>query len=227
MTEFYKTQVSWIFDTMWYHANQFHGTAPAESVEIALGLKHLEPGNHLDFGAGPGSSSLFFHSLGWNVYLADISTTMLDFARWRLAKHAVPATFFDTNTDPLPAHTFDLITAFDVMVHVPDIQETLEKLHRALKPGGYLVFNIDNLPCTATTQWHLYKDQFPILKHVRRTGFKRHAKITYFHVYEKVERGPLFTKLVPLYDNLRYNRVVTFVGNGVRGLQRAYKNAIR
>ncbi len=223
LVEFYKTQVSWIFDTMWYHANQYHGTAPAESVEIALGLKHLKPGNHLDFGAGPGSSSLFFHNLGWNVSLADISTTMLDFARWRLEQHSVPATFYDTNVDSLPDQTFDLITAFDVIVHVPDIPQTLKNLHRALKPGGYLVFNIDNLPCTAKTQWHLYKDQYPILRHVRSTGFKHHTKITYFHVYQKFERNAWLAKLVQVYDLFRYNRYVTFAGNQVRWLKRSLK----
>jgi len=223
LVEFYKTQVSWIFDTMWYHANQYHGTAPAESVEIALGLGQLEPGAHLDFGAGPGSSSLFFHNLGWTVSLADISTSMLDFAKWRLAKHSVPATFYDTTVDKLPDQAFDLITAFDVMVHVPDIPETLQNLHRALKPGGYLVFNIDNLPCTAKTQWHLYKDQYPILRFVRSTGFKRHPKITYFHVYQKVDRDARLTKLVQLYDIVRYNRYVTLAGNLVRGLKRRLK----
>ena len=223
LVEFYKTQVSWIFDTMWYHANQYHGTAPAESVEIALGLPQLKPGNHLDFGAGPGSSSLFFHNLGWNVSLADISTSMLDFARWRLERHSVAATFYDPSVDKLPDETFDLVTAFDVMVHVPDIPETLSNLHRALAPGGYFVFNIDNLPCTAKTQWHLYEDQYPILRYVRSAGFKRHPKITYFHVYQKVERDRRLVKLIQIYDVARYNRYVTLVGNQVRRVKRRLK----
>jgi SAM-dependent methyltransferase len=121
LLDFYQTQTSWIFDTMWYHANQYTGSAPAESVEIALGISHLRPGNHLDFGAGPGSSSLFFHELGWRVSLADVSTTFQNFAKWRLQKHGVPATFYDNSKEDFPAATFDLITAFDVMVHVPNI----------------------------------------------------------------------------------------------------------
>lgn len=220
LLDFYQTQTSWIFDTMWYHAQQYHGQAPAESVEIALGLSHLKPGRHLDFGAGPGSSSLFFHRLGWKVALADISTTMLNFARWRLERHQVPAIFYDTSHEPLPALSFDLITAFDVMVHVPDPAETLRQLHRALKPGGYLVFNIDNQPLTRRTQWHLYEEQYPILGKVRSTGFRRHPKISYFHVYQKVQRGPMASRLIPLYDRLRYNRYVNFVGNRVRQAKR-------
>jgi hypothetical protein len=76
------------------------------------------------------------------------------------------------------------------------------------------------LPCTAKTQWHLYKDQYPILRFVRSTGFTRHPKITYFHVYQKVDRDARLTKLVQLYDIVRYNRYVTLAGNLVRRLKR-------
>lgn len=227
LLDFYQTQTSWIFDTMWYHAQQYHGLAPAESVEIALGLSRLQPGRHLDFGAGPGSSSLFFQRLGWKVALADISATMLNFARWRLERHQVEAVFYDTSREPLPALSFDLITAFDVMVHVPDPAETLRQLHRALKPGGYLVFNIDNQPLTRRTQWHLYEEQYPILGKVRSIGFRRHPKISYFHVYQKVERSPLASRLIPVYDRLRYNRYVNFVGNRVRRLKRRLGMMVR
>src|SRR4051812_40316243 len=44
LLNFYQTQTSWIFDTMWYHANQYHGTAHAQTVNVAQGLSHLKPG---------------------------------------------------------------------------------------------------------------------------------------------------------------------------------------
>lgn len=232
LLDFYRTQVSWIFDTVWYHADQYYEIRSAESVDIIYGLTKdhgVKPGNHLDFGAGPGSSSLFSHKLGWQVALADISTTMQDFAKWRLAKHGVvDATYYDNSQEKLPTQAFDLITAFDVMVHIPDIQATLEDLHRALKPGGYLVFNIDNLPLTAKTQWHLYDEQYPILGKVRAIGFQRHPKISYFHIYQKIERSPTNTQLIRFFDKLRYNRAVTkLVGNPARRLLRVLKNQVK
>jgi 2-polyprenyl-3-methyl-5-hydroxy-6-metoxy-1,4-benzoquinol methylase len=220
LLDFYRTQTSWIFDTVWYHANQCNEEIHAETINIVEGLRHLVPGHHLDFGAGPGTSSLFFYALGWQVSLADISTTFLDFAKWRLNRHNVPATFYDTSHERLPDNQFELITAFDVMVHVPDITETLLHLHRALKPGGYLVFNIDNRPKTLKTESHLYESQYPILGKVRRVGFQRLPKITYFHIYQKVERNATGTALISIYDTLRYNQFVTAVGDTVRGLKR-------
>ena len=220
LLEFYQTQVSWIFDTMWYHANQYHGKFDPESVKVAAGLQRLMPGHHLDFGAGPGTSSLFFHELGWQVSLADISTTFQDFARWRFAKHNVPATFYETSIAKLPTATYDLITAFDVMVHVPNVGETLADLRRTLKPGGYLVFNIDSRPRTETTEWHLYDEHYPILRLVRAAGFGRHPKIDYFYVFQKVERGSPQATLVKTYDQLRYNPFTTKVAHQLRKLRR-------
>ncbi len=231
LLEFYQTQTSWIFDTMLYHAEQCAEEVPAESVDIAEGffqrIPNWMPGRHLDFGAGPGSSSLFFHNLGWQVSLADISTSFLDFARWRFDRRQVPARFYESSKDVLPESEFDLITALDVIVHVPDVPETLAKLHRALKPGGYLVFNIDSRPMTDITAWHLYDEQFPVLRQVRRIGFNRLPKIKYFHVYQKTDRVAGSNALIGLADDLRYNRLVNGIGHLARGARQTMRAVLK
>lgn len=219
---FFDQQTSWIFDTMWYHANQCDGRAPAESVDIALGLSHLAPGRQLDFGAGPGSSVIFFGQLGWDTSLLDISKTMRDFAAWRLERRNLKVPIY-ANVSQLPLDSYDLITAFDVMVHVPNAGSVIERLHRSLKVGGYLVFNIDNRPASLENHGHLYEDQWPILRTVRRAGFRRLPKISYFHVYEKVARSPLESNLVAIFDRARYNSTVTSVGNIVRSIRRSLR----
>jgi 2-polyprenyl-3-methyl-5-hydroxy-6-metoxy-1,4-benzoquinol methylase len=220
LLDFYRSTQSWIFDTVWYHAEQYHGTQPAESIMIAERLSNMPPGNHLDFGSGPGSTSLFFQNLGWRVSLADISTSMLAFARWRFAQRGISASFYDLSDQELPAATFDLITACDVMVHVPDPESTLRQLHRALKPGGLLVFNVDARPKRRReTQWHLYPYAYPVLRPVRKVGFQRLPRLDFFHVYRKVpaRSGPA-DLCVRTYDLARYNRMVSAVGDLKRAL---------
>lgn len=218
LLDFYRTQRSWIFDTVWYHAQQFYEVQPPESVMIAERLRNVIPGKHLDFGAGPGSTSLFFHHLGWDVSLADISTTMQEFAKWRLGRRNIPATYFDTSREELPDNAYDLITACDVMVHVPNPRETLAQLHSALKVGGYLVFNVDSRPKPSReTQWHLYPFAYPILRPVRSVGFKREPKLEFFHVYQKLAvNGATRVRLVTVSDAFRYNSVVSHAGELVR-----------
>lgn len=64
IVEFFQTQTSWVFDTMRYHAEQCKRAAFPQTVHIAHAMRQLSPGRLLDFGAGPGTSALFFHSLG-------------------------------------------------------------------------------------------------------------------------------------------------------------------
>lgn len=221
LLDFYRTQQSWIYDTIWYQAQQYYEEVPAESVMIAERLRNVVPGKHLDFGAGPGGTSLFFHKLGWEPSLADISTTMQAFARWRLEQRGINATYYDTSEDELPQDTFDLITACDVMVHVPDPRATLRQLHRSLKVGGYLFFNVDSRPNPSReTQWHLYRYAYPILQPVRAIGFASLPKLEFFHVYRKLpEQTPMRTTLVTAYDALRYNAATARAGQLVREMK--------
>jgi len=39
-----------------------------------------------------------------------------------------------------------MITAIDTLVHVPDFDETVKSIHRALKPGGWLLTCPDRRP---------------------------------------------------------------------------------
>ncbi|GAC1454829.1 MAG: hypothetical protein PVSMB4_15400 [Ktedonobacterales bacterium] len=153
--------------------------------------------------------------------LADISTTLQAFSKWRLDRRGISATYYDTSTDALPDNTFDLITACDVMVHVPDPRATLLQLNRALKVGGYLVFNVDARPKPSReTQWHLYPYAFPILRPVRAVGFARHPRLEFFHVYQKVaNNSPARVRAVTLYDTCRYNLVVSKLGDVVRAVK--------
>jgi 2-polyprenyl-3-methyl-5-hydroxy-6-metoxy-1,4-benzoquinol methylase len=220
LLDFYRTTRSWIFDTVWYHAKQCSGEQFPESVAIAYALRDVQPGHLLDFGAGPGSTGLFFSSLGWQVSMADISTSMQSFARWRFDKRGIAATFYDTTCESLPAETFDVITAIDVVAHIPDWPAQARHLYRALTPGGRLIFNIDARPRARENQWHLYRFHFPILRPMRRIGFEARPRIEFFYVYAKDGRRSALPRLtLAAIDTLRYNRAVSFAGQIYRKSQ--------
>ena len=211
---FYQAQTYWLFGTLRYHANQEDPNA----VKIAYALQHLAPGHYLDFGCGAGTASLFFNALGWQSSLADVSESAIDFVRWRFEHRGIHGTFYNLETDRLPPNTYDLIAAFDVMVHVSDIPTTLRRLHESLKPGGYLVFNVDSRKPTATSQWHLYDAHYPVIRHVRESGFRQMPKIPPFYCYQKINRSPLNASVVGFFDRLLNNRFETAIREQIQKL---------
>jgi 2-polyprenyl-3-methyl-5-hydroxy-6-metoxy-1,4-benzoquinol methylase len=229
---FYQAQPYWLFGTLRYHTKQ---TEP-HGVVTANALQHATTGHHLDFGCGAATASLFFNALGWQTSLGDVSEPAVNFARWRFEQRGIHGTFYHLETDQLPPNTYDLITAFDVMASVADIPATLRRLHQSLKPGGYLVFNIDSRKPTAMTIWHLYDAHYPVIRHVREAGFRQLPKIPPYplYCYQKIARSPLNAAVVSLFDRMQHNRIETIarkqfkrlVLQNVRMLLQPYKEDI-
>lgn len=211
---FYQSQTYWLFGTLRYHANQSQPNA----MKIAQALQHLPSGHHLDFGCGAGTASLFFNALGWQSSLADVSQSAIDFVRWRFEQRGIHGTFYNFETEQLPPNTYDLITAFDVMVHIADIPAVLRRLHESLKPHGYLVFNVDSRKPAAMTQWHLYDAHYPVIRHVRQSGFRQMPKNSGFYFYQKINRSRLNAAAVGIFDYLRHNRFQTAIFGSARRL---------
>jgi SAM-dependent methyltransferase len=173
LASFYQSTRSWAFDLMWYAYLQAECYAYPVGVAIAQSVGPTARGaRHLDFGSGVGTTSQLFRRLGYETELADISTSLLDFARFRLERRGEQAVYLDLNTARLADNRYDVITAVDTLVHIPDLARTLGLLHRALRPGGYLFANFDVRPPTAENAWHLYSDDLPLRWLLQRTGFE-------------------------------------------------------
>ncbi len=89
----------------------------------------------LEVGAGGGSIA------GWLAERVAPSGTVLatDIKPQHIAQAArLQVGQHDIVTDPLPEATFDLVHARLVLLHLPERRQVLERLVRALRPGGWL-----------------------------------------------------------------------------------------
>lgn len=170
---FYRTMQSWSYDLLWWAYVQAEGRADAASVIALRWLQQRAPGrNHLDFGAGVGTTSQLFANSGWTTTLADLSSTLLEFAQFRLERRGTKAEYIDLALATLPAGTYDAITAIDTLAHVPDMYETGRQLCESLRVGGYLIANIDIREPADITVWHLYDDELQARYDLLRSGFR-------------------------------------------------------
>jgi len=202
LRDFYLTTASWSFDLLWYAYLQAEGLAYPVSVAAAASLPETAPrGRHLDFGSGVGVTSQMFRGLGYEVDLADVSTSLLQFARWRLERRGIAASYLDLNRCELERDAYDVITAIDTLVHVPDVGHTFRELHRALKPAGILFANFDVRPPTPENAWHLYSDDLPLRWVLQRTGFEPIESLDgMITAYRRVEPSQLTHQLRGMRD---------------------------
>jgi len=190
LQDFYNSIESWSFDLLWYAYLQSCGFGfPSSVVAARWALQKCPGGNHLDFGSGVGVTGQLFGRLGFTSTGADVSRPLLEFARWRVQRHGDSATFLDLTSQTLPSAHFDIVTATDSLVHVPDFDATARQLHQAIKPGGWLMTNFDVRPKGADeSAWHLYDNALDLEYRLRRAGFVRRAKLGGIMLcYERVE----------------------------------------
>lgn len=76
---------------------------------------------HLDYGGGHGLLSRLLNEAGWTSLSYD--------------------PFIDTALDLSTAGRFDLITAYEVFEHVPDVDRLMADLSALLAPGGMVLFS--------------------------------------------------------------------------------------
>lgn len=154
--------------------------------------KAAKKGMHiLDLGCGPGLYCEIFANKGHSVTGVDFSRTSIDYARQETEKKGLNINYLHQNYLELdvPENHFDLATLIytDLGPLLPAERELLlANIHKALNPGGVLIFDVlndKNLerkvspknwdaaekgfwregPCLALSESHLYREEKVIL----------------------------------------------------------------
>jgi SAM-dependent methyltransferase len=165
---FYDQSVGYLFELMQWHTLDADNGPLAYVVALRFAERH-DCHEYLDFGSGVGSGALLFARHGFDVTLADISSTMLQFARSRLARRGVSAAFIDLKEEQLPRERYGIVTAMDVWEHLVDPVETARDVAAALKPGGFLFGRFAAEPDARTPQ-HILFDFEPTFRQFERDG---------------------------------------------------------
>jgi len=165
---FYETKTH-IYDLMNWHTLRDDSGPLAYVVALQIARAHRVR-SCLDFGSGVGSGGLLFSHVDIDTTLADISTTLLDFARWRFDRRRLPACFVDLKDMPLPESSFEMILAMDVFEHLVDPVEVVQRLWRAMKPGGLLFARIHAAVDPSHPQ-HVVEDFGPTFARMEQLGF--------------------------------------------------------
>lgn len=166
--------------------------------------KYSSPGKLLDVGAAGGFFVKAAREAGWDATGVEPCRWLVDYALQRLGVNLLPTTLTEAR---FSENTFDVVTLWDVLEHVPDPLGELREVFRILRPGGLLMVNF---PDAGTWQANLagkywwfflsvhltYFTQGTIQAMMKKAGFADFAMRPHF---QSLELGHLM-KMVGLYS---------------------------
>ena len=166
---FYDQSQTTMYELMWWHTLRDDMSPLAYVTALHLARQHGGR-QYLDFGAGVGSGGILFARHGFNVTLADISSTLLLFSQWRFKRRGLPTACIDLKAHELPENAYDFVTAMDVFEHLVNPIATVEQLWKALRPGGFLYARIAAEDDEDRPQ-HIVQDFGPTFQRMEALGF--------------------------------------------------------
>ncbi|MEM7200319.1 MAG: class I SAM-dependent methyltransferase [Planctomycetota bacterium] len=122
-----------------------------------------QPGRVLDVGCAAGFFLRTAKERGWDTYGVEPSAAIATNAQQHLGEDRV---FVGVLGDAPPDRgfepgSFDLVTMWDVVEHVPDPQQLLRQARQMLKPNGTLILETQNVSSRFANllgrKWHHYK----------------------------------------------------------------------
>jgi SAM-dependent methyltransferase len=130
-----------------YHASLVDDAASKafHEREAALNLRVLRrfasDGRLLDIGCSTGLFLRAARDMGWTGQGLEYSP---DSSRIAREQHQLDVKTGELRADTYPAGSFDVVTLWDVIEHVPDPYATLVQVHRILADGGQLLLKTPN-----------------------------------------------------------------------------------
>ena len=94
-------------------------------------------GNLLDIGAGTGDFLLTAKQNGWNTIGVELSEKAKGIAIGKGIQ-------FSDSTEELESNSFDVITMWHVLEHVPNLEIQIKELKRLVKPNGTIIIAVPN-----------------------------------------------------------------------------------
>lgn len=123
----------------------FHDRVSSAKKQIAREIVTLSPppGNFLEIGSGFGVVLEAAKAMGYSPIGIEPGDSAREYARERgftVHAEALEECNFEDSS-------FDVIYAWHVIEHVPDMSRFLNEVHRILKPGGLFFFGTENYRC--------------------------------------------------------------------------------
>ena len=135
------TVATWWREEKWPEALKPYFEAQLQTV---LTLDDWKGKRVLDAGTGFGRFARALAQAGACVFGVDISSEMLAMARSRSAQSSITWNLGDVERLPFADDSFDTVVCAEVFMHIPDPRAAVLEFARVVRPGGKVIFGINN-----------------------------------------------------------------------------------
>lgn len=129
-----------------------------KKIGLINGL-HPAKGRILDIGAGTGDFLAMAKSNGWDI----IGIEPSEKAKTIAGKKGV---IFAESMQSLEKQSFDVITMWHVLEHVPNLEEQIKELKRLLKPDGTIIIAVPNFRSFDAKYYRRFWAGFDVPRHL-------------------------------------------------------------
>lgn len=129
-----------------------------DKVRLITSLQN-QKGSLLDIGAGTGDFLLEAKKQHWNTIGIEPSEKAKGIAIQK-------GIAFAENLASLPDHSFDVITMWHVLEHVPDLENQIVVLKRLLKPNGTIIIAVPNFKSYDAKYYGAYWAAYDVPRHL-------------------------------------------------------------
>lgn len=159
ITAFYKQTSNYIYELGEWHL--FVQGKRDSDMQLVEDMRKAKPKNILDFGGGVGLIAIPLARAGFDVTLADLEGTSLEFAAFRAKRHDVKLKIWKSDVeDKAPDPQYDVMLLLDVLEHLPkDVLNSVVDRLIALKHPGTQIIMSAPFGKTAVHPMHMDADE--------------------------------------------------------------------
>ncbi len=132
---YYRTTDYFLYELIYWEALKSKQT---EFRKLYYLCRKMKIDKLVDFGGGVGGLSIFMASWGLRCDYLDVPGKTFDFAKWRFKRRNLEIQLY-SDAGALPLSRYDGVVAYDVLEHLFNIEEVIEKINQTLKSGGYFI----------------------------------------------------------------------------------------
>lgn len=186
-------------------------------------LSQKKIGSMLDFGCGTGEFLSTMHKAGWEVTGVEPSDSARLKAEILIAQKVYPS------LNEVLSQKFDVITAWHVLEHVPDLTQTIFQLKSLLKKGGIIFIAVPNYQSPDANFYKEHWAGFDVPRHLWHFSKKTMTVLLELAKFKLIDTTPMkldayyVSMLSEKYKNKNELNIVRLLRGFLSGLKSNFR----